>query len=60
MFQQIVFTIIMGLGLLFPKFFIKVTEFWRIEKRERDPLTYKLTRILCAIAIGLIWLRPIS
>lgn len=58
MIQQIIFTVILAIGLLFPRFFIRVTEFWRIEKRERDPLAYKMTRILSGLAIALIWLKP--
>ena len=60
MIQQIILTIIMLLGVLFPKGFIRVTEFWRIEKKQRDPLTYTLTRVLCIVAIVLIWVMPLN
>lgn len=55
---SITFTIILLLGVIDPKKFIKLTEFWRIGmKREPSPLMLKITRYMSAAAIGVLWIR---
>lgn len=59
MVVKIIFTVIMAFGLLFPMQFNRVTEFWRFDKEPRGAESCSMTRFLCAIAIAVIWIKPL-
>ncbi len=52
---KLVMTALMLFGLIKPELFIKVTEFWKLGRKKPTQNVYTATRVMCAIAIVLIW-----
>lgn len=52
---KIIMTAFMLLGLLKPSWLITITEFWKLGRKKPSEKDFKIMRIMCAVAIILIW-----
>ncbi|MGX8797284.1 DUF6199 family natural product biosynthesis protein [Fusibacter sp. JL298sf-3] len=60
LFGKLVLSLVLALGIVNPKLFLKVTEFWRVtHTRERSEMALKMTRILSAVALIFFWVMPL-
>lgn len=53
---KLIMTALMLLGLIKPQWLMKITEFWKLGRKTPTDKDFKLMRIMCAVAIVLIWL----
>ncbi len=58
MIGKIIMASLMMLGVIKPVWLIKLTEFWKIDRREPSALSIRLTRIISLIAFVIIWFLP--
>lgn len=56
MIGKISMTALLLFGIINPALFIKVTEFWKFDRKAPTEKVLLATKILCVVAILLIWI----
>ncbi|MCD4713317.1 MAG: histidine kinase [Clostridiales bacterium] len=56
MVGKIFMTVLLAFGIINPSLFIKITEFWKFNRNAPTEKVLVATRILCVVAILLIWI----
>lgn len=56
MVGKIFMTALLAFGIINPSLFIKVTEFWKFDRKAPTDKVLLATRVLCVIAIFMIWI----
>ncbi|MBE0451412.1 MAG: histidine kinase [Clostridia bacterium] len=53
---KIFMSLLLAFGIINPSLFIKLTEFWKFDRKAPTDKVLFATRILCGVAILLIWI----
>lgn len=56
MLGKIIMSVFLAFGIIAPALFIKVTEFWKFDRKAPTDKVLLATRILSGVAIILIWI----